>query len=83
MKTITATSARSDLFTLIKSTIKGHRTVRISSKKGNAVLLSEEDYENILETANLLSIPGFKKSIRQADKEIKKGETYSLDQVFK
>ena len=82
MKTITSTQARSDLFNIIKGTVKGHRQVRITSKEGSAILLSEEDYENLIETLELLSIPGFKKSIDKANHEIEKGETYSMEEVF-
>jgi len=82
MKTMTATSARSDLFNVLRKTIRGHRQVRISSKEGNAVLLSEEDFESIMETAHLLSVPGFMESIREADKEIERGNTFSMDEVF-
>ena len=82
MKTITSTQARSDLFNIIKGTVKGHRQVRITSKEGSAILLSEEDYENLIETIELLSIPGFKKSIDKANHEIENGETYSMEEVF-
>ncbi len=82
MKTITSTQARSDLFNIIKGTVKGHRQVRITSKEGSAILLSEEDYENLIETLELLSIPGFKKSIDKANHEIENGETYSMEEVF-
>ncbi len=43
---------------------------------------AEEDYESVMETRRLLSIPGFYESIKEADKQIAKGETYSLDEVF-
>ncbi len=82
MKTITASKARSELFNLLKRTIRGHRQVRITSKEGSVILMSENDYENLIETLELLSIPGFKKSIQEADLEIDKGETYSIDEVF-
>jgi antitoxin YefM len=82
VKTITSTQARSDLFNIIKGTIKGHRQVRITSKEGSAILLSEEDYENLIETLELLSIPGLKKSINKANHEIENGETYSMEEVF-
>ena len=82
MKTITSTQARSDLFNIIKGTVKGHRQVRITSKEGSAILLSEEDYENLIETLELLSIPGFKKNIDKANHEIENGETYSMEEVF-
>ena len=83
MQTLTATNARSDLFNLLKEVIKGHFQTRISSKEGSAILLSEEDYESLLETAELLSIPGFKSSLKKADREIRKGQLYSFDEVFK
>jgi antitoxin YefM len=82
MNTITATRARSDLFNLIKKIVKGHRQVKITTKEGTAVLLSEEEYENLLETLHLLSMPGLKDSISEADEEISRGETYSIDEVF-
>ena len=81
-KTLTATRARAELFGLLKSTVKGHRHVRITSKEGSAVLMSEEDYESLVETLELLSIPGFRESIRLADQEIEEGETRSMDELF-
>jgi antitoxin YefM len=46
------------------------------------VLLSEEDYESLIETLELLSTPGVAKSIRQARREIERGETFSLEDVL-
>lgn len=82
MLTITATKARTDLFNIIKRTIKGHRQIKITSKEGSAVLMSEEDYENLIETLHLLSVPGFKESIHKADEEIAHGETHSIEESF-
>ena len=82
MRTITATKMRSDLFNIIKMIIKGHRQVRITSKEGSAVLMSEDEYENLVETVHLLSVPGLKESIKQADEEITRGETVSIDEAF-
>ena len=47
------------------------------------ILMSEETYDNLIETAELLSIPGFKVSIKKAEQEIKKGEWFTLEEVFK
>ncbi|WP_026929440.1 type II toxin-antitoxin system Phd/YefM family antitoxin [Glycomyces tenuis] len=52
--TITASEARKDLFPLIKKVNDDHAPVRIASKSGNAVLISEEDYEAWQETMFLL-----------------------------
>ena len=55
---------------------------KISSKEGNAVLLSEEEYESLLETAEFQAIPGLKESLKKADEDIKKGKVYSIEEVF-
>ncbi|MBI4235287.1 type II toxin-antitoxin system Phd/YefM family antitoxin [Candidatus Peregrinibacteria bacterium] len=83
MITITATNARSNLFQIVKKTAKGHLPTRISSKEGNVVVISEDSYESLLETAELLSEPGLKESIKKADKEIEKGEVYTFAETFK
>ncbi len=82
MKTLTATDARNHWFELLKSSVKEHRVYRITSKEGGTVLMSEEDYESLIETLELLAMPGMLKSIRQAQKEIKEGKTYSMKEVF-
>jgi len=83
MITLTITSVRSNLFQIVKKVIKGRVPTRVSSKDGNVIIISEEDYESLLETAELLSNPGILKSIKKADKEILKGELYTFDEVFK
>ena len=65
MKTITATSARSDLYSVIDATIAEHEPVQITSKRGNAVLVAEDDWRAIQETMHLLSVPGMRESIRE------------------
>lgn len=63
MKTISATSARSDLYNLIDCTLADHEPVQITGKRGNAVLLGEDDWRSIQETLHLLNIPGMRESI--------------------
>lgn len=83
MITLTTTGVRSNLFQIVKKVIKGRVPTRVSSKDGNVIIISEEDYESLLETAELMSNPGLLKSIKKADKEILKGEFYTFDEVFK
>ncbi len=83
MITLTTTSVRSNLFQIIKKVIKGRVPTRVSSKDGNVIIISEEDYESLLETAELLATPGLVKSIKKADKEILKGDVFTFDEVFK
>jgi antitoxin YefM len=82
MTSLTATEARQRFFALLKSAAKGHRVYRITHNDGDAVLLSEEDYESLIETLELLSTPGVAKSIRRARREIERGETFSLEDVL-
>jgi antitoxin YefM len=63
METIAATRARSELYGLIDRA--GDEPVRIAGKRGNAVLVSEADWEAIQETLYLLSMPGMRESIRK------------------
>ncbi len=50
-------SARSNLFSLAQSTIESHQPITLTSKHGNVVLMSEEDFKAIQETLYLMSIP--------------------------
>jgi len=65
MPTITATQARSRLHRLIAETASSHQPVLITGTQGNAVLVSEEDWQAVQETLYLLSIPGMRESIRE------------------
>ena len=82
MTTFTATKARENLFDLLKKSAKGHVPVKITSKNGDVVLISEEDYEGLLETLELLSLPGMRESIREAREDIKAGRTKSMKEIF-
>jgi len=65
MKTITASKARASLYHLIEQTADSGEPVRITGKRTNAVLVSEEDWRAIQETMHLLSVPGMRESIRK------------------
>ena len=82
MQTITASNAKDDLLDLLRATAREHKQYRIAFEEGGAVLLSEEEYESLLETVTLLSRPGLYESIKQADLEIREGDTLNLDTVF-
>ena len=81
-KTLTATEARGDLFNVINKAVKGHQPFRVTSKQGGVIVLSEEDYDSLLETLELLSTSGVLKGVKKAKQEIKKGQTYSPEEVF-
>ncbi len=63
MATMSATEARANLYRLIDEVGTSHEPVLITGKRGNAVLLAEDDWRAIEETLYLLSIPGMRESI--------------------
>ena len=69
---ISASQARAQLFPLIEQVNEDMKPVVITSKAGNAVLISESEYESMLETAYLLSTPANREwlldSLAQADR---------------
>lgn len=69
MKNINITSFRKDIYKLLENTIKYNEPINISTKNGNAVVLSEEDYNSLMETLYIESIPGLKEEILEAAKE--------------
>jgi prevent-host-death family protein len=60
---ISVTEARKRLYALIDEVGDSHQPVQITGKRGNAVLLSEADWNAIQETLHLVSIPGMRESI--------------------
>ncbi len=63
MTSVSATEARKRLYALIDEVGQSHEPLQINGKRGNAVLLSEEDWRAIQETLHLVSIPGMRESI--------------------
>ena len=55
--TISASEARQRLFPLLEQVNTDHEPVRITSKAGDAVLMSADDYDSWQETVYLLRSP--------------------------
>ena len=62
-KILSATKVRADIFNLINETAVTHEPIIITSKKHNAVMISQEDWNAIQETLYLTSISNMKESI--------------------
>ena len=54
---------------MLEQTIKYNTPINVTTKNGNAILLSEQDYRNIIETLYLESIPGLADHILKAANE--------------
>ncbi len=63
MLNINITHFRKNIVELLEQTIRFNEPINVSTKNGNAVVLSEEDYNNLVETLHLISIPGMKEKI--------------------
>ena len=50
MYNINATNARAKLYELINMAIDDSEVINISTKNGNAVIISEADYNSLVET---------------------------------
>jgi len=60
---MSATEARKQLYKLLDDVSQSHEPVQITGKRGNAVLVSEDDWRAVQETLYLVSIPGMRESI--------------------
>ncbi|MBZ0178940.1 MAG: type II toxin-antitoxin system Phd/YefM family antitoxin [Melioribacteraceae bacterium] len=80
MQTIQYTDARNQLNKLINSVEKNKEPVVIVGSKGrnDAVILSKEDYDNLLENLYVLSNPNWMQSIKKGLKDIESGRTKKL-----
>jgi len=65
MNPISSSKARAELFSLIDTVNQSHEPALITGKRGNAVLIAEEDWRAIEETLYLNAIPGMADSIRK------------------
>ena len=80
MKTVPVSNARQDIFNIIEQTIVSSEPIQITSKKGDVVMLSLEDWSAIQETLYLLEIPEMRESILNGSKE-PIGECKSLEDI--
>lgn len=63
MANITATEARRQLYRLVDQVQQSHEPIQITGKRGNAVLVGEDDWLAVQETLHLVAIPGMRESI--------------------
>ncbi len=57
------TNFRKNIYEMLETAIEYNEPINISTKKGNAVVLSEEDYNSLMETLYIESVPGLKDEI--------------------
>ena len=79
---MTATDARKGLFDIVRGATERHEIYRVHHRSGNVVIMSEGEYESLLETLSLLSAPGFQEGFEHARAEAESGDTLSFEDVF-
>ena len=75
MKNTNVTNVRKNIYEMLETTIEYNEPINISTKNGNAIVLSEEDYNSLLETVYIMSVPGLK------DEIIRRGDSGEEDFV--
>lgn len=63
MTNTNATNLRKNLFEYLNSAIEFNDIINVNTKKGNAIILSEQEYNGLMETLYLCSIPGMKERL--------------------
>ena len=78
---ITASEARKHLFPLIEQVNEDRAPVHITSKRGDAVLISIDDYRALEETAYLLRVPANARRLLESLGQARAGtvEEHQLD----
>ena len=65
---VNATQCRKDLFSILDVAISTDERYIVTTKKGNAVIISEEAYNSLVETIYLLSDPTILDDIEEAER---------------
>ncbi len=65
MTNTNATNFRKNLFEYLNQAVMYNDVININTKNGNAVVMSEEDYNALMETLYLTSIPGMKARLEE------------------
>ena len=74
---------RKNLFGSIDNVIEYNDPITVSTKSGNAVIISESEYRAMLETIYLVSQKGFLEKIKEGEKEdISNMSTYNPNEEW-
>ena len=73
MQTVNATQCRRDLFSILDRAVRENERCVVTTKNGNAVIVSEEAWNSLMETLYILSDPEMLSSIEEAESEYPEG----------
>ena len=69
MTNTNVTNFRKNLFEYINQAVEFNDVINVNTKKGNAIVMSEEEYNSLIETLRLTSNPEFVKEIKDSLQE--------------
>lgn len=65
MKTFNKTQARDNFFKLYEMVMKNHELIEVMGKEGKMFMLSEKEYQSLLEMIHIYSTPGLAEKIKK------------------
>ena len=80
MTNTNATALRNNLFGMLSNAIKYNETINVNTKEGNAVIISEEEYNGMIATLELSTDKELRDKIL-AGKEVSLDECIGIDEV--
>lgn len=78
MTSMSASEARANLFPLIEEVNDDAVAIHITSRKGNAVLISEDEYNSLRETLYLMRSPANAARLAQGIAQLEAGESVEV-----
>ncbi|NKY52600.1 type II toxin-antitoxin system Phd/YefM family antitoxin [Nocardia vermiculata] len=79
MTSMSASEARASLYPLIEQVNDDAIAVHITSRKGNAVLISEDEYNSLRETLYLMRSPANAARLTRGIAQLEAGESVEVD----
>lgn len=68
MVNVNITNFRKALFEYMNQAVEYNDVISVSTKNGNAIVMNEDDYNALMETIQLMSIPGMREKLTEGAK---------------
>lgn len=81
MRTLNITNLRKDLYNIVENTVKYNDPVSVTTKSGEAIILSKDDYDGLVETLYLMSVPGLAEKLIEG-RDAPEEELLSYEEMF-
>ena len=82
MELINSRDFSNEYLSVFNNIIDNKASYKLMHNNKKIILLPEEEYENLLETAELMYNPTLKERLAVAENEIENGETFSMNEIF-